>query len=389
MALNSQFKTLDIREVLAETHMKGKNITFLDDFSRDELLALFRAAEMLEPFLRTGLNLLQGKVLYTLFFQPSTRTRCSHENAMLRLGGNVITESDPTHNSAVAKNESLYDSLRVTSEYADVIVMRHPDDKEALGALAELGPYVSPVISGGYGHVTHPTQGLLDCYTCWRAFGDLTNTTVAIATPDLSRARSGQSFALALAAMGAKIVYTGTSELRTPEIVRNKLVAMGADFEEHFDLTMKQNEELYADKGVDVIYLPGSSLKKDDPNREDFMKTMAQYYVSLEMLQNIKKKTGKVVGVHHSLPRNPGEFDFGIDNTEHQLYFRGIGFSIAVRMALLSAVVGVSPIFPPEPLPSPGGNAPHHFAGEPSCQRNRRKLRPKRNSRCPIFISCW
>jgi len=342
MALNSQFKTLDIREVLAETHMKGKNITFLDDFSREELLALFRAAEMLEPFLRTGLNLLQGKVLYTLFFQPSTRTRCSHENAMLRLGGNVITESDPTHNSAVAKNESLYDSLRVTSEYADVIVMRHPDDKEALGALAELGPYVSPVISGGYGHVTHPTQGLLDCYTCWRAFGDLTNTTVAIATPDLSRARSGQSFALALAAMGAKIVYTGTSELRTPEIVRNKLVAMGADFEEHFDLTMKQNEELYADRGVDVIYLPGSSLKKDDPNREDFMKTMAQYYVSLEMLQNIKKKTGKVVGVHHSLPRNPGEFDFGIDNTEHQLYFRGIGFSIAVRMALLSAVIGVN-----------------------------------------------
>jgi len=158
----------------------------------------------------------------------------------------------------------------------------------------------------------------------------------------LSRARSGQSFALALAAMGAKIVYTGTSELRTPEIVRNKLVAMGADFEEHFDLTMKQNEELYADRGVDVIYLPGSSLKKDDPNREDFMKTMAQYYVSLEMLQNIKKKTGKVVGVHHSLPRNPGEFDFGIDNTEHQLYFRGIGFSIAVRMALLSAVVGVN-----------------------------------------------
>lgn len=71
MALNSQFKTLDIREVLAETHMQGKNITFLDDFSRDELLALFRAAEMLEPFLRTGLNLLQGKVLYTLFFQPS------------------------------------------------------------------------------------------------------------------------------------------------------------------------------------------------------------------------------------------------------------------------------------------------------------------------------
>lgn len=93
--------------------------------------------------------------------------------------------------------------------------MRHPDDKEALGALKEIEGHCSPVISGGYGHVTHPTQGLLDSYTCWRAFGDLSKVTVAIATPDLSRARSGQSFALALAAMGAKIIYTGTSELRT------------------------------------------------------------------------------------------------------------------------------------------------------------------------------
>lgn len=342
MALDQNFKALDIREYLDATHMRGKNITFLDDFSQDEIMSLFRAAEMLKPFMRTGTDLLKGKVLYTLFFQPSTRTRCSHENAMHRLGGSVITEADPTHNSSVAKNESLADSLRVTSEYADVIVMRHPNDQEALAALDEIKGHCAPVISGGYGNVTHPTQGLLDAYTCWRAFGDLSKLTVAIATPDLSRARSGQSFALALARLGAKIVYTGTSELRTPEIVRQKLVAMGANFEEHFDLTMKQNEELYADKGVDLIYLPGCSVKKDDPNRADFEKKMANYYVSLDMLKSIKAKTGKTVGVHHSLPRNPGEFDFGIDNTEHQLYFRAIGFSVALRMALLASVVGVA-----------------------------------------------
>lgn len=342
MALGQNFKALDIRDHLAATEMKGRNITFLDDFSRAQIGALFEAARQLEPFMRTGLDLLRGKVLYTLFFQPSTRTRCSHENAMLRLGGGVITEADPLHNSSAAKNESLYDSLRVTSEYADVIVMRHPDDQAALGALAELAGDVSPVISGGYGHVTHPTQGLLDSYTCWRAFGDLSQVTVAIATPDLSRARSGQSFALALAAMGAKIIYTGTSELRTPQVVRDKLVRMGAQFEEHFDLTERQNTELYMEQGVDLIYLPGCSVKKDDPNREDFMKTMANYYVSLDTLQQIRSKTGKVVGVHHSLPRNPGEFDFGIDNTEHQLYFRAIGFSVAIRMALLCAVVGVN-----------------------------------------------
>ena len=144
MALDAAFKARDIREVLDATHMRGRNITFLDDFSRDEILNLYRAAEMLEPFMRTGTDLLKGKVLYTLFFQPSTRTRCSHENAMHRLGGSVITEADPTHNSSVAKNESLADSLRVTSEYADVIVMRHPNDQEALGALKEIEATVLP-----------------------------------------------------------------------------------------------------------------------------------------------------------------------------------------------------------------------------------------------------
>ena len=342
MALDKNFKTRDIREQLAATGMKGRNITFLDDFSREQLLSLYQSAEMLEPFLRTGLDLLKGKTLYTLFFQPSTRTRCSHENAMLRLGGNVITEADPLHNSSVAKNESLYDSLRVTSEYADVIVMRHPDDKEALGAIEQLGNNGSPIISGGYGHVTHPTQGLLDSYTCWRAFGDLTKVTVVISSPDLSRARSGQSFALALARMGARVVYTGTSELRTPEVIRQKLTAMGARWEEHFDLNLKQHEELFADVGADVVYLPGCSVKKDDPNREDFMKKLANHYISLEMLENVKKKTGKVVGVHYSLPRNPGEFDMEIDNSEHELYFKAIGFSVAIRMALLASVVGVN-----------------------------------------------
>lgn len=342
MGLTKEFRTKDIRETLAATGMKGRNITFLDDFDRKQILALYQVAEMLEPFMRTGTNLLQGKALYTLFFQPSTRTRCSHENAMLRLGGSVITESDPTRNSAAAKNESLYDSLRVTSQYADVIVMRHPDDKEALAAVKDLGRDTSPIISGGYGHVTHPTQGLLDSYTCYRAFGNLEKVTVVISSPDLSRARSGQSFALALAAMGARIVYSGTSALRTPEIIRNKLTSLGARWEEHFDLNFKQHEKLFADVGADVVYLPGSSLKKDDPKREEFMKKLADHYISLEMLTNVKKKTGKVVGVHHSLPRNPGEIDMAIDGDEHELYFKAIGFSVAIRMALLAAVVGVN-----------------------------------------------
>ncbi|WP_263081518.1 hypothetical protein [Endozoicomonas sp. Mp262] len=342
MSISNNFKAKDIRDHLEATGMKGRNITFLDEFSKEQITHLFKAAEMLEPFMRTGTSLLKGKTLYTLFFQPSTRTRCSHENAMIRLGGQVITESDPLHNSSVAKNESLYDSLRTTSKYADVIVMRHPDDKEALGAIEHLTGRGVPVISGGYGHVTHPTQGLLDSYTCWRAFNnELEGKKIVISTPDLSRARSGQSFALALASMGAHIIYTGASELATPEIVRNKLIAMGASFEEHFDLDQAAHEKLFIEKGVDLVYLPGCSVKKDDPNRDDFMKKMDNYYLGLDMLERVRAATGKIVGVHHSLPRNPGEFDFAIDDSPHEIYFKALEFSVALRMALLASVVGV------------------------------------------------
>ncbi len=343
MAITNEFKARDIRDHLEATGMKGKNITFLDDFSREQITHLFKAAEMLEPFMRTGTNLLEGKTLYTLFYQPSTRTRCSHEDAMMRLGGQVITEADPVHNSSAAKNESLYDSLRVISKYADAIVMRHPDDKESLEAIEMMGDKGSPVISGGYGHVTHPTQGLLDSYTCWRAFGgELEGKKIVISTPDLSRARSGQSFALALASMGAHIIYTGSSELRTPEIVRKKLVAMGASFEEHFDLDQDAHEKLFIENEVELVYLPGCSVKKDDPNRDDFMKKMDNHYLSLEMLERVKAATGKTVGVHHSLPRNPGEFDFAIDDSAHEIYFKAIEFSVAIRMALLASVIGVN-----------------------------------------------
>ncbi len=335
------YRYRDIRETLEATGMRGQNITFLDDYSPAQIESLFDAAEMIEPFMRTGLHLLDGKVLYSLFFQPSTRTRASHEAAMLRMGGGVITESDPLHQSSAAKNESLSDTLEVISQYADAIVMRHPDAKVALGALEHVAGHTCPVISGGYGNITHPTQGLLDAYTCRRVFGQLSEITVAIASPDLSRARSGHSFALALALMGAKIIYTGRRQFKTPDLILEKLKALHADVEEYFDLTDQENETLYMDKGVDVIYLPGCSVTLNDPHRADFEEAMQNYYVSLDMLTRIKERTGKTVGVHHSLPRNPGEFDFRIDRTDHQLYFRAIGYSVAVRMALLAAVIGI------------------------------------------------
>ena len=332
---------MDIRDTLAATGMKGRNMIYLDDWSRDQLAALFESARLLEPYSRSQLDLLKGKILYTLFFQPSTRTRCSHEAAMLRMGGRVVTETDPLHNSAMAKNESMYDSIRVISQYADVLVLRHGDSDEVFAALDRLGPHACPIISGGFGHVTHPTQGLLDIYTAFRVVDKpLSEMRIIISTPDLSRARSGQSFALGAAQMGAHIIYTGASELRTPEVVKNKLKAMNASFEEHFDLDKKGNIELMA--GADLLYLPGSSLKKEDPNREDFMRKVANHHFTLSDLQALKKRTGRAIGIMHSLPRNDFEFDQAIDNTEFQLYFKQIGYSVPLRMALLAAICGTN-----------------------------------------------
>ena len=341
MALTNDFAPMDIYAQVEKTGIKGRHFTFIDDFSPAELENVFTTALMIEPFWRSRIPLLQGKVMCLQFFQPSTRTRFSMETAMHRLGGDVITESNPLVSSSAAKGESLYDSLRVTSQYANVIVLRHPDEG-VIDVIEELGSDSAPVISGGYGDVTHPTQGLLDMYAVYRALGgDFTKMTVMIATPDLSRARSGQSFGLGLAKMGARVIYSGTKGLETPPVVRDKLVAMKANFTEVNDLTLSEQEELIVDEGVDYVYLPGCSVKKGDPGRDDFMKKMEEYYFTAEGLRKIQEKTGRTVGISHSLPRNAGEFDFAIDHTAHQMYFKAIGFSIPLRMSLLANICGI------------------------------------------------
>jgi aspartate carbamoyltransferase catalytic subunit len=339
--LSDEFRPLDIHEQIDATGIKGKHLTFIDDLSADQLSNLFKTAHMLEPFWRSKVPLLEGKVLCALFFQPSSRTRFSHETAMLRLGGSILTESNPLVSSSAAKGESLYDALRVISQYADVMVLRHPNDEEVLPTIAQLGDKSSPIISGGYGDVTHPTQGLLDMYTAWRALGGtFKGMKVMIATPDLSRARSGQSFGLGLARMGVRLFYSGTKGLETPTVIRDKLDAMNANYTEHNDLTMAQHEEMIADEGIQLVYLPGCSVKKGDPGRDDFLKKMQEYYFTLPGLKALEAKTGTTVGIMHSLPRNDGEFDFAIDDSPHQLYFKQIGFSVPLRMALLACITG-------------------------------------------------
>lgn len=336
MALPRSFTPFVIGDKLAGTGLRGKNFEFITDYSREQLQNLFEAGEMLEPYWRSGLSLMAGKVLATLFFQPSTRTRFSTEVAMIRLGGSVLSESNPTTSSSTAKGESLSDYLRTVSNYADIIALRHPNDEEVFASLK--GARV-PVISGGWGNVTHPTQGLLDVYTIYRALGRFEGVKVMIASSDLSRARSGHSFALGLATMGAELVYVGTSENAIPKVIMDKLKATGAKITVHNDLSNADYMDCMA--GVDACYLPGCSVPKDDPAaRAAFIDKIKPFYITLEGLQKIKQKTGKVIGIMHSLPRNEVEFDYAIDDSEFQLYFRQMAFSVPIRMALIAGMVG-------------------------------------------------
>jgi aspartate carbamoyltransferase catalytic subunit len=337
MAISKEFKTLQLKDYIERTELKGKNLNFLTDLSKEQLYNLFKAAEMIEPFHKSKINLLEGKQLCTMFFQPSTRTRFSTETAMQRLGGTIISESNPAANSSAAKDESLSDTLRVISEYADIIALRHYNDTTIFD---DLKAAQVPVISCGYGNITHPTQGLLDMYTAYRALGDLEGVKVMVTSPDLTRARSGQSFAMGLARLGAEIIYSGPSELRTPETIRQKLDETGCKYTEYFDLSQKDQEDLIME--CSLVYLPGCSVPKGQDAREVFMKSAKNYYIELDTLIKAKEKYGRTIGIMHSLPRFQGEFDFEIDKTEHELYFKQIGFSIPIRMALIASMIGLS-----------------------------------------------
>lgn len=339
MALMADFAPVQIRDELEATGLKNRNLEFLTDLSKDQFQHLFNASYMIEPYWRTGMNLLQGKVLCSLFFQPSTRTRFSTELAMLRIGGTVLSESNPGANSSAAKGESLADHLRTASYYGNIIGLRHPDYasvKEVLGSAKV------PVISCGWGNETHPTQGLLDMYTAWRAFGGtFDGLRVCIASSDLSRARSGHSFAMGLAIMGAEVVYVGLKDHAIHPLVMDKLKSVGARLEVHYDRSREEFIDIMST--CHLCYLPGCCVPKtNEEGRHAFLDEISRFYITLEDLEHIKKRTGRSVGLMHPLPRNDVEFDYAIDESEYELYFKQMGFSVPIRMALMAAMLGTN-----------------------------------------------
>jgi aspartate carbamoyltransferase catalytic subunit len=328
-------KIRTIKSLVNDIGMEGKSLLSINDITNDQIYGLFDLAKALEPWNRSMVKIMEGNVMSSLFFQPSTRTRMSFETAMHRMGGAVITETTPLISSSAAKEESLSDMLKVVSKYANVIVLRHPDDKAA----REAAPYSeAPIINGGWGHWEHPTQALLDLYTLWRVYGKVKDLKVCVASPDLIEARTGHSMATGLARLGAKVTLASTKERRIPQEVMDKIKAYGVSVEETFDHTQDSFNELVAQQ--DMVYLPGCSAPKG-ADSEKFKKLMDDYYVRYETLEKVRKEEDRIVYVTHTLPRRAGEMDLRIDTSPSQLFFEAIGYSVSIRMALVASVLGL------------------------------------------------
>ncbi|QKD80475.1 MULTISPECIES: aspartate/ornithine carbamoyltransferase family protein [Actinomyces] len=313
----------------------GKSFISINDLSDTQLYNLFELGKNLELFNRTRAEILTDKMIALMFFQPSTRTRMSFQTAVERLGGMTIVEANPKVTSSVAKEESIEDTMRCVSQYANLIVLRHYDEEEARrGAEAA----ECPIINGGWGHWEHPTQALLDLYTMWRRFGRIEGLNVAVVSPDMIEARTGHSMAYGLARLGANVTICSDSDRRTPSEVTERIRAESkAGLKEEFDFEQDTFNDFV--RTQDLIYLPGCSAPAG-AKAEEFKTLMDRYFVRYETLTEEAEK-GHQIYVTHTLPRRAGEMDLRIDNTPHQLYFRAILQSVSIRMALVTSILGV------------------------------------------------
>lgn len=302
---------------------KEQHIISMREFSREMIDHILNAAEKMEPIAR-GKNtsdLLAGKILAVLFFEPSTRTRMSFETAMLRLGGDVLNLGS-VDASSIAKGETLADTVRVVDGYVDAIVLRHP--KEGAAQLASEFSRV-PILNAGDGAGHHPTQTLLDLYTIKRE-SHLEGIKIALAG-DLKYGRTVHSLCYALSHYGAHITLISPKELSMPEEIISDIIARGAKIVETDSIEDAIND-------VDVLYM--TRIQKERfPDPAEYHKVANRLKITMETLKDVKPE----LKIMHPLPR-VNEIDTGIDDTPHACYFKQAFYGVPVRMALLGLALG-------------------------------------------------
>jgi aspartate carbamoyltransferase catalytic subunit len=296
---------------------RGRSVVSADDFSKEDLVGLLDAS----PFFEGDVGpRLRGKVLGTLFFEPSTRTRLSFESAMHRLGGAVVGFADAKMSSH-AKGESLADTIRVVESYCDAIVLRHP--MEGAARLAAETAHV-PVINGGDGSNQHPTQTFLDLYTIRKSTRRLDGLHVGF-FGDLRYSRTVHSLAKALLHFDVKMTFVGPPMLRLPEELRATLA-------EHGRIGVEA-ESLEAAGDLDVLYV--TRIQKERfPDPADYEKVKHGYRLD----RATAERFGPDLKILHPLPRVT-EVDPDVDALPGALYFEQAKNGVTVRKALLSMIL--------------------------------------------------
>jgi len=303
----------------------GKDIISVKQFKREDLEYVFGVAhEMRGMVERIGtFDLLKGKILANLFYEPSTRTSSSFTAAMERLGGSVIPINEVKY-SSVSKGESLPDTIRTLECYADVIVLRHPETGSA--AIAAKAAR-KPVINAGDGVGEHPTQALLDTFTIMEELGRLDHLNVTM-LGDLKYGRTVHSLARLLSQYnGIKLNYVSPEILRMPKEVMDEVAAKNIPQAEYDSL-----DKVLPD--TDVLYVTRVQKERfEDP--ADYEKVKGAYVIDPDVMKAAKQE----MAVMHPLPR-VGEISVDFDDDPRAAYFRQIEYGLYVRMALLAMVLG-------------------------------------------------
>ena len=302
----------------------GQHILSVSQFARTDLEYVFAVAEEMRTMVaRVGtFDLLKGKILANLFYEPSTRTSSSFTAAMERLGGSVIPINEVKY-SSVAKGESLPDTIRTLEAYSDVIVMRHPETGSAATAARVAR---KPIINAGDGTGEHPTQALLDLFTIREELGRLEGLTVTM-LGDLKYGRTVHSLSRLLALYGAKLNYVSPDILRMPAAIVEELGRSGVAQAEYNSL-----EPVLAE--TDVLYVTRVQKERfEDLSLYESVK--GAFVITSETMKSAKPQ----MVLMHPLPR-VGEISYDVDDDPRAAYFRQVEYGLYVRMALLAMVLG-------------------------------------------------
>ena len=298
---------------------KGRDIVSIRDFSKEDLLHVLEISKDMEGDLP---QLLSGKILTTMFFEPSTRTRLSFESAMCRLGGKVIGFTDEKVTS-IKKGETIWDTAKMAERYSDVIVIRSPIEGSA--RLAAEATSV-PVINGGDGANQHPTQTLLDLYTIQKAKGRIEGLKIGF-LGDLKYGRTVHSLAIALSHWQVELFFIAPDALQMPDHYLKDLEEAGIP-------CYKTSDVFSVSQDLDILYVTRIQQERF-PDPMEYEKYKHAYRLDRSLLSEIKED----MKIMHPLPR-VGEISPELDETEHAIYFEQAGNGVTVRKALLALVLG-------------------------------------------------